>query len=73
VKIGAADADGDHADDDLVRARFLELDLVYVEPPWLEHHCGARPHRISMPPLRSSVEPVTKPAASLRRSPARRR
>ena len=64
VEIGAADADGHHPDDDLVGARLLELDLVHVEAPWLEHQRGARLHRISIPPLTSSVAPVTNPAAS---------
>ena len=64
VEVGAADADGAHPDDDLARQRLLDVELLDDERARLVHDRGARPHRISIPPLTSSVAPVTKPAAS---------
>ncbi len=64
MEIGAADADGGHPHDDLAAARLLELDLAHLEPSRFEHQRRACLHRISIPPLTSSVAPVTNPAAS---------
>jgi hypothetical protein len=64
MEVRAADADGIHPDDDVARQRLLDVELLDDQRARLVHHRGARPHRISMPPLTSSVAPVTKPAAS---------
>ena len=64
VQVGAADADGAHPDDDLAGQRLLDVELLDDERARLVHDRGARLHRISIPPLTSSVAPVTNPAAS---------
>ena len=64
MQVGAADADGAHADDDLPWQRLLDVELLQHQRAGLVHDGGAGPHRISIPPLTSRVAPVTKPAAS---------
>ena len=64
VQVRATDTDGAHADDDLAGQRLLDLQLLDLQPAGRVHDGRAHPHRISIPPLTSSVAPVTKPAAS---------
>ena len=64
VQVGAADADGAHPDDDLAGQRLLDVELLDLQPAGLVHDRRPGPHRISIPPLTSSVAPVTNPAAS---------
>ena len=64
VEVGAADADGAHAHDDLAGQRLLDVELLDDERARLVHDGRERLHRISIPPLTSSVAPVTNAAAS---------